>query len=85
MNKVSFDDTEMSKKEFYEGKKAVNLNKVDVDKIVVSIKIKGKYNKTSKIFGGYLDDIGSIVIPLCIILPQISVWIKMRAKACHLK
>ena len=25
---------------------------------------------------GYLDDISSIVTPLCIILPQMSCWIK---------
>ena len=80
MNKLNFGDIEVSKKEFYEGKKAVNLNKVDVDKIVVSNKIKGNI-EISKVFIGYfdknhLDDINGIVTPLCIILPQISVWIK---------
>ena len=30
MNKLNFGDTEVSKKEFYESKKAVNLNEVDV-------------------------------------------------------
>ena len=53
----------------------MNLNKVDVNKIVVSNKIKGN-NKTTNIFIGYLDDMGSIVTPLCIILPQISGWTK---------
>ena len=62
-----------------------NLSKVDVDKIVVSNKIKGN-NETSKIFIGYLDknpldknpldDISGIVTLLCIILPQMRGWIK---------
>ena len=71
MNKLNFGDIELSKKEFYEGKKTVNLNKVDKDKIVVSNKIKGT-NETSKIFIGYLDAISGIVTPLCIIVPQMS-------------
>ena len=41
MNKLIFGDIEMSKKGFYEGKKAVNLSVIDVNKIVVSNKIKG--------------------------------------------
>ena len=67
MNKLIFGDTEVSKKEFYESKKAVNLSKVDVNKIVVSNKIKGN-NETSKVFIGYMDDISGIITPLCIII-----------------
>ena len=75
MNKLIFGDIEVSKKDFYESKKAVNLSEVDVNKIVVSSNIKGN-NETSKIFIGYMDDIKGIVTPLCIILPQMSGWIK---------
>ena len=75
MNKLIFDDVEVSKKEFYESKKAVNLSSVSVDKIVVSNKLKGN-NETSKVFIGYRSDITDIVTPLCIILPQMSGWIK---------
>ena len=75
MNKLIFDDVEMSKKEFYEGKKAVDLGEVDLNKIVVSKKMKGN-NETSKVFISYIDDIRGIVTPLCIILPQMSGWIK---------
>ena len=75
MNKLIFGDIEVSKKGFYEGKSALNLNKVDLDKIVVSNKIKGN-NETSKVFIGYMDDISGIVTPLCIILPQMNGWIK---------
>ena len=63
----------MSKKEFYEGKKAINLSSVNVNKVVVSNKIKGN-NETSKIFIGDIDDTG--VIPLRLLLPQMSGWIK---------
>ena len=52
MNKLIFDDMEVSKKKFYESKKAVNLSEVSVDKVVVSNKIKGN-NETSKVFIGY--------------------------------
>ena len=53
----------------------MNLKEVEVDKIVVSNKIKGN-NETSKVFIGYMDDISGIVTPLCIILLQMSGWIK---------
>ena len=47
MSKLIFDNAEVSKKEFYESKKAVYLKEVDINKIVVSDKIKGN-NETSK-------------------------------------
>ena len=75
MNKLIDDDVEVSKKEFYESKKAVNLSEVSEDKIVVSNKIKGN-NEISKIFISYMDGVNGIVTPLCIILPQMSDWIK---------
>ena len=75
MNKLILGDIEVSKKQFYESKKAVTLGEVEVDKIVVSNKIKGN-NETSKAFIGYMDDIIGVVGPLCIILPQMSGWIK---------
>ena len=48
---------------------------VDVNDIVVSNKVKGN-NETSKYFIGYLHDISENVTPLCIILPQMSGYIK---------
>ena len=67
-------DIEATKKEFYESKKAIPLDSVDVGDIVVSNKTKGS-NETSKYFTGYLNDYDS-VSPLCIILPQMSGYIK---------
>ena len=65
MNKLIFNGCEFGKKEFYEGKKAVNLKEVEVDKIVVNNEIKGN-NETSKVFIAYISD--DSVVPLCIIL-----------------
>ena len=73
MNKLVFDDDEVSKKQFYESKKGIKLSSVDVSKIVVSNQVKGN-NETSKVFIGYLDD--TDVIALCLLLPQMSGWIK---------
>ena len=70
---MMFGDIEVSKKSFYDSKKAIKLNLVDVNDIVVSNKVKGNYG-TSKYFIGYLHDIS--VAPLCIILPQMSGYIK---------
>ena len=58
-------------------KKAIPLNLVDVANIVVSNKVKN--NETSKYFIGYLDDI-NVVVPLCVILPQMSGYIKYFEK-----
>ena len=64
----------MSKNEFYDSKKAVPLNLIDINKVVASNKIKGN-NETSKYFIGYMDDISGVT-PLCIVLPQMSDYIK---------
>ena len=71
MNKLLFDDIEVSQKDF---KKTIPLSLVDLNNIVVSNKVKGN-NETSKYFIGYLNDV-DIVVPLCIILPRISGYIK---------
>ena len=74
MNQLIFGDTEVRKREFYKSKKVVNLKEVNGDKIAVSNKIKGN-NETSKVFIGYMSDINDVV-PLCVILPQMSGCIK---------
>ena len=75
MNKsLMFNDAEISKKEFYDAKKAIPLNLVDISNIVVSNKVKNN-NETSKYFIVYLNDADEIS-PFCIILPQMSGYIK---------
>ena len=68
MNKtLVFNDVEVNKKDFYDAKKAIPLNLVDVNNIVISNRVKNNKH-TSKYFIGYLHDIDA-VSPLCIILP----------------
>ena len=74
-NSIIFGDIEVSKKSLYDSKKATKLILVDVNNIIVSNKAKGN-NETSKYFIGYLHDISGTVTPLCIILPQMSGYIK---------
>ena len=69
-----FNDVKVNKKDFYDAKKAISLNLVDVNNIVVSNKVKNN-NDTSKYLIGYLHDIDT-VSPLCIIIPQMSGYIK---------
>ena len=63
----------MSKKEFDESKNGIKLNEINVGNITVSNRIKGN-NDTVKYFTGYMDDTN--VIPLFLILTQMSGWIK---------
>ena len=51
----------------------IALNLVDINKIVISDKFKHS-DKGFKYFVGYTDD--NIIGPLCIVLPQISGYIK---------
>ena len=73
MNKLIFDDIEVSKKIFYESKEGIKLKDVIVDNIFISNKIKGN-NEIVKYYVGYIFD--DNVIPLVLLLPQMSVWIK---------
>ena len=62
------------KKEFHASKQAIALNLVDTNKIVVSDKFKHS-DDGSKYFIGYLHD-DDVIRPLCIVLPQMSGYIK---------
>ena len=70
---LQFNDIILNKKEFRKSKESIDLLSVDADKIVVSHKFKLTDN-VFKYFVGYKE--GKIVKPLCIILPQISGYIK---------
>ena len=74
MNKtLVLNDVEVNKKDFYDAKKTIPLNLVNVNNIIVSNRIKN--NDTRKYFIGYLHD-NDVIKPLCIILPQMSGYIK---------
>ena len=69
---LKFKNIRLNKKEFHKSKEPIDLS-VNVDQIVVSDKFKHN-NQGFKYFIGYLE--GGIVKPLCIILPQMSGYIK---------
>ena len=70
---LKFNNIILNKKKFHKSKEPIDLFSVDLDQIVVSYKFK--HNGVGfKYFIGYLE--GEIVKPLCIILPQMSRYIK---------
>ena len=71
--RLKFNNIRLSKKELHKSKQPIGLDLVTVDQIVVSNKIKHCDNGF-KYFIGYQED--EIVKPLCIILPQMSGYIK---------
>ena len=73
MNKLIFGDIEVTKKEFYESKQGIKLKDVIVNNIIVSEKVKGN-NEIVKYYIGCIVD--NNVIPLVLLLPIMSGWIK---------
>ena len=70
---LKFNNIRVNKKEFHKSKQPIDLMSVNVDQIVVSDKFKHN-NEGFKYFIGYQE--GEIVKLLCIILPQMSGYIK---------
>ena len=70
---LKFGNIRLKKKEFHKSKQPINLDVVNVDQIVVSDKFKHN-DDGFKYFIGYKE--GEIVKPLCIILPQMTGYIK---------
>ena len=71
---LKFDNIRVNKKEFHKSKPPIDLDLiVNVDQIVVSDKLKHN-DDGFKYFIGYKE--GGNVKPLCIILPQMTGYIK---------
>ena len=70
---LKFNNIILNKKTFHKLKEPIDLLSVNIDRIVVSDKFKHN-NEGFKYFIGYLED--ELVKPLCIILPQMSGYIK---------
>ena len=70
---LKFNNIRVNKKEFNKSKQLIDLMSVNVDKIVVSEKFKHS-DECFKYFIGYQE--GETLKPLCIILPQMSGYIK---------
>ena len=70
---LKFNNIRLDKKEFHKSKQPIDLMSVNIDQIVVSDKFKHS-DKGFKYIIGYQE--GEIVKSLCIILPQMSGYIK---------
>ena len=70
---LEFDNIGLNKKDFHKSKEPIDLLSVNVDQIIVSDKFKHN-NESFKYFIGYQEV--ETVKPLCIILPQMSEYIK---------
>ena len=70
---LKFNNIRLNKKEFHESKEPIDLISVSVDQIVISNNFKHN-SEGFKYFIGYPE--GGIVKLLCIILPQMSGYIK---------
>ena len=74
MNNLVFNDINVNKKKFYEiNKQGIKLNDIIIKNIVISNKIKIN-DKIVKYYIGYIVD--DNVIPLTLLLPIMSGWIK---------
>ena len=71
---LMFNDIGVNKKDLYASEKAIPLNLVNTNNIVISYRVK-QSNDTYKYFIGYLHDDG-VIKPLCVILPQMSGYIR---------
>ena len=70
---LKFDNIRANKKEFHKSRQSINLDLVNIDQIVVSDKVKHGDDGFQYLIG-YKE--GEIVKPLCIILPQMSRYVK---------
>ena len=70
---LKFTNIRLNKKEFHKSKRSINLDLINVDQIVISEKFKHSDN-SFKYFIGYKE--GEIIKLLCILLPQMSGYIK---------
>ena len=69
LTKIKFADKEVNKKEFYSSKQAISIYSVDLNKIVVSNKLKIN-DTTYKYICGYLNN--DTIQPLRVILPHMD-------------
>ena len=72
-NALKFNNIKLNKKEFYKSKELIGLDLETVDQMIISDKFKHSF-KGFKYFFGYQE--GEIFKSLCIILPQMSGYIK---------
>ena len=72
---LKFNNVKVNKKEFHKSKQAIDLESLDINKIVVSDRFKHSEDGF-KYFIGYQEE--ETVKPLCIILPQMNGYMVER-------
>ena len=72
-NTLKFNNIKLNNKKYHRSKEPIDLLLADLDEIVLSYKFKHN-DKGFQYFIGYLKN--KIVKPLCVILPQMSGFIK---------
>ena len=78
---LNYDGVKKNKREFHASKQPINLDSVNVNKIVMSTKVKHG-DGSLKYFIGYVD--GDVVKPLFITLPQMRALIKCVDSGCKI-
>ena len=76
---LKFNNIRVNKKNFHMSKEPIDLMSLNIDQIVVSDKF-GHNNNGSRYFIGYQE--GEIIKSLCIILPQMTGYIKNFEYGC---
>ena len=71
---VNFDDEKIKKSEFYKNKKVTKIDKIAVNKILVSKEEPYGTKNSFKYFTGYNDN--DVIRPICIKLPQMTGYVK---------
>ena len=72
--KVNFGDKKIKKSNFYKNRKAVTIDDIDVDKILVSKEEPYGSKNSFKYFIGYNDN--DVIRPLCIKLSQMIGYVR---------
>ena len=72
---IIFTDKKINKNNFYKNKKLSKIDKIDVDKILVSKKEPYGTKNSIKYFIGYNDD--GVIRLLCIKLPQVIGYVNL--------
>ena len=67
---INFNDNEIRKSYFYENKKINNIEEIDTNKILLSIKESYGTKNSFKFFIGYNDN--NVIRPLCVKRPQMT-------------
>ena len=73
---VIFGEDCSNKNAFHKNKRPINIDKVDIRRILLSSKHSYDNKGSFKYFVGYINNVNAFPIPLCIKLPQMNEYTK---------